>query len=176
MGTVSASTVLSHWNHMVPGMQQSSADFYTAVDRALGEQHLTDAKIERVNIHEGGLLSAKREYLQVRRKDHVFHICAAPFGNGFFVSWWLGEVRSGLWAALADLPYVGRFFAILGSFAKPLTYYRIDTALMFQSVTHGAVLTALESVIDAKGMRALTDVEKKPIMRDFFGQLSGGGS
>ena len=176
MGSVAASTVLSHWNHLVPGMQQSSNDFYSAVDRALAEQKLADAKTERVNIHEGGLLSAKREYLQVRRKDHVFHICAAPFGNGFFISWWLGEVRSGFFAALTDLPYVGRLFAFLADISKPLTYYRIDTALMFQSVTHGAVLTALESVMNAKGMRALTDVEKKPMMRDFFGQLSGGKS
>lgn len=175
MGMVAASTILSHWNHLVPGMQQSSNDFYAAVDRALSAQGVDDTKTERVNIAEGGLLSAKREYLQVRRKGHVFHICAAPFGSGFFVSWWLGEVRSGLWAELCGIPYVGRVFEFLASAAKPLTYYKVDTALMFQSVTHGAVLEALDQVIDAKGMRALTEMEKKPIMRDFFGQLSGGG-
>jgi hypothetical protein len=175
MSVVAASTILSHWNHMVPDMQQSSNEFYSVVDRLLKESHLDDAKVERVNIHEGGLLSAKREYLQVRRKEHVFHICAAPFANGFFVSWWLGEVRSGLWAALTELPFVGRLFAFLASAAKPLTYYRVDTALMFQSATHGAVLGALETIFKAKGMRALTDIEKKPIMRDFFGSLSVGG-
>ena len=42
---------------------------------------------------EGGLLSAKRLYLRVIRKEHVFDICGAPFGNGFFFSWWLGESR-----------------------------------------------------------------------------------
>jgi hypothetical protein len=174
MGTAAAHTILSHWDHMVSGMQQSSAEFYSAVDRCLGEHHLADAKTERVNIHEGGILSSKREYLQVKRKNHVFDICAAPFGNGFFVSWWLGEVRSGLWAWLAKLPYIGGFFAFLANFAKPLTYYRIDTALMFQSVTHGAVLEALESVMEGKGLRALSDAERKPIMRDFFGSVSGG--
>ena len=175
MSAVSASTILSHWNHLIPGMQQSSNEFYTAVDRILIAQGIDDTKAERVNIAEGGLLSAKREYLQVRRKGHVFHICAAPFGSGFFVSWWLGEVRSGLWAEFAAIPYLGPILGFLASAAKPLTYYRIDTALMFQSVTHGAVLEALDQVIDAKGMRALTDIEKKPIMRDFFGQLSSGG-
>lgn len=174
MSAVSASQVLSHWNHMVPGMQQSSDEFYTAIDRLIGEQRLDGVKVERVNISEGGMLSAKREYLQVRRKDHVFHICAAPFGSGFFVSWWLGEVRSGLMATLSDLPFVGWLFGLLANLAKPLTYYRIDTALMFQSVTHGAVMEALESVINAKGARALTDIERKPMMRDFFGQLGGG--
>ena len=174
MGTVSASTILSHWNHLVPGMQQSSNEFYAAVDRALNAQGIDDTKTERVNIAEGGLLSAKREYLQVRRKGHVFHICAAPFGSGFFVSWWLGEVRSGLLAELTAIPYIGPILGFLANATKPLTYYKVDTALMFQSVTHGAVLEALDKAIDAKGMRALTDVEKKPIMRDFFGQLSGG--
>ena len=159
---------------MIPGMQQSSSDFYTAVDHALTSHGLDDTKCERVNLAEGGLLSAKREYLQVRRKGHVFHICAAPFGAGFFISWWLGEVRSGPIAELTAIPYLGAVIAFIASAAKPMTYYKIDTALMFQSVTHGAVLEALEQVIDAKGMRALSDAEKKPIMRDFFGQLSGG--
>jgi hypothetical protein len=175
MSRATPATVVSHWNHLVPGMQQSSNEFYAAVDRILIAQGIDSSKTERVTIAEGGLLSAKREYLQVRRKGHVFHICAAPFGTGFFVSWWLGEVRSGLFAKLTEIPYFGVVFGFLASIVKPLTYYRIDTALMFQSVTHGAVLEALDQVIDAKGMRALSDLEKKPIMRDFFGQLSGGG-
>ena len=173
MAATATSSLISHWDHMFPGMQQSSSEFYSAVDRLLGEHHLSDAKTERVNIHEGGLLSAKREYLQVRRKQHVFHICAAPFGNGFFVSWWLGEVRSGFGAFLAGLPYIGWLFAFLADLAKPTTYYKVDTALMFQSVTHGAVLAALESTLDAKGERALTEVDRKPIMRDFFGSMAG---
>lgn len=174
MGAVTATSILSHWNHMVPGMEQSSAEFYSAIERALSAHGLDDTKLERVNLAEGGLLSAKREYLQVRRKEHVFHICAAPFGNGFFVSWWLGEIRSGLFAELASVPYVGFIFRLLAAAAKPLTYYRVDTALMFQSVTHGAVLEALDGSIAAKGSRALTELERKPVMRDFFSQLGGG--
>ncbi|MEX8518787.1 MAG: hypothetical protein AB3X44_09760 [Leptothrix sp. (in: b-proteobacteria)] len=174
MSVVAASAIISQWNQLIPGMQQSSNDFYTAVDRFLAEQHLDGVKIERVTLYEGGLLSAKREYLQVRRKQHVFHICAAPFGKSFFVSWWLGEVRSGMWALLCTLPFIGRLFAFFADITKPLTYYRIDTALMFQAVTHDAVLEALDHVITMKGMRALTEAEKKPIMRDLFGQISGG--
>lgn len=174
MGAVTASTVLSHWNHLVAEMQQSSNEFYAAVDRALATHKLDGVTVERVHIAEGGILSAKREYLQVRRKEHVFHICAAPFGRGFFVSWWLGEVRSGLFAELASLPYLGWVFRFLANAAKPLTYYRVDTALMFQSVTHGAVLAVLDSVVSATGLRALTEADRKPIMRDFFAQLGGG--
>ena len=34
------------------------------------------------------IASAKREYLRMQRGKYAFDICAAPFGNGFFVSWW----------------------------------------------------------------------------------------
>ncbi len=163
-------TVLSHWNQMIPGLQQSSKDFYGMVEGLLKGRNLDATKWERVEFSEGGLFSAKREYLEVRRKQHVFHICAAPFGNGFFISSWLGHIDSGFWAWVASLPFIGWLFE---RFVKPLTYYKIDTALMFQSVTHGAVLEALDGMTQAKGIRALTELERKPIMRDFFSQIGG---
>lgn len=162
-------SILSHWNHMLPGLSQSSKEFYTAVEEFLGERNMQNVKAERISLAEGGVFSAKREYLQIRRSEHVFHICAAPFGNGFFISWWLGHVESGFWKWLSELPVIGIFLGKL----KPLTYYKIDTALMFQSATHGAVLEALDSITNAKGMRALTELERKPVMRDFFAQLGG---
>jgi hypothetical protein len=174
MSAVRATSILSHWNHFVPGMQQSSNEFYQGVESGLTAHNLGDTKLERVEIAEGGIFSDKREYLQVRRKEHVFHVCAAPYGNGFFVTWWLGEKRSGLFAELASWPYIGFIFRLLAQVAKPLTYYRIDTALMFQSVTHGAVLDVLDGVVSAKGLRALSDTDRKPVMRDFFSQLGGG--
>lgn len=173
MSTITPTSIISHWNHLVPGMQQSSDAFYNAVDQILRAQHLDDAKIERVNLSEGGIFSTKREYLQVRRKEHVFHVCAAPFGTGFLISWWLGEKESGIWAWLCGLRFIGPFFALLHLATRRATYYRVDTALMFQSVTHQAVLDALDSVIGAKGMRALSEGERKPIMRDFFGTIGG---
>lgn len=172
MSATPADTLLSHWSQRVAGVQQSSDEFYAAVDRLLRAQ-LPDLKIERVNIHEGGLLSAKREYLQVRRREHVFHICAAPFGDGFFVSWYLGETRSGFLALLTRVPYCGLLVAWIADQVKPLTYYRFDTALMFQSVTHEAVLAAIDNVTTDKGVRGLTEDERKPVMRDIFAQFSG---
>ena len=170
MAHVQPTTVLSHWNQMIPGLQQSSREFYGTIEGLLGGRNLDNTKWERVELSEGGMFSAKREYLQVRRKDHIFHICAAPYGNGFFISSWLGHVESGLFAWLASLPVLGFF---LERFIKPLTYYKIDTGLMFQSVTHGAVLEALDGITQAKGLRALSDADRKPIMRDFFAQIGG---
>jgi hypothetical protein len=167
MATVTATSILSHWDQMFEGMQQSSNEFYGQVEQGLAAHHLKDTKLERINISEGGLFSAKREYLQVRRGIHVFHVCAAPFGNGFFVSWWLGVAPS-FFASLARIPLIGLLFR---AFIQPLTYYKIDTALMFQAVTHGAVMSALDAVINAKGMRALSETERQPIKRDLFNRL-----
>jgi hypothetical protein len=170
MAHVAPTTILSHWNQMVPGLQQSSQDFYVAIEDLIAPHNLKNVKVERVNLHEGGVFSAKREYLQIRRSEHVFHVCAAPFGSGFFISWWLGQVEGGLWAWLSGLPFIG---GLLQRFAKPLTYYKLDTALMFQSVTHGAVLQALDGVTEARGLRALSETERKPVMRDFFARFGG---
>lgn len=171
MSAAEPTSIISHWNHMVTNMHQSSDAFYASVSRNLQDQGLADTTVERVNLSEGGIFSSKREYLQVRRKEHVFHVCAAPFGTGFFISWWLGEIESGLVAWLSSLPLVGWVFGALRNLVKPLTYYRIDTALMFQSVTHGAVLAALDNILEAKGQRGIAEAERTPIMRDFWDKL-----
>ena len=165
-------TVLSHWNNMVEGLQQSSDDFYTQAAKNLEIHQIKDVKLERVNLSEGGILSAKREYLQIRHRDFVYHLCAAPYGNGFFVSSWLGEFESGFWAWLASVRYIGAIVRFFRSFIKPVTYYRIDTAEMFLAVVHGATTKALDTVLEGKGMRALTESERKPVMRDVLSRFT----
>ncbi len=49
-------------------------------------------RASRVTFKEAGVVSAERIYLRVERKLLGFDICAAPFGTGFFFSWWQGEV------------------------------------------------------------------------------------
>jgi len=162
---------ISNWHHGAIGLKHSSNDFYGEVERALGEHHLDDLKIERVQLHEGGMFSAKREYLQVQRKANVFLICAAPFGNDcFFISWWLGYVESGFWATLGRIPIIGFF---VRNFIKRHTNYSVDTAYMFQSLTHTIVSETLDVLLTAKGMRALSDTERAPVMSTFFARLGG---
>ena len=43
-------TILSHWNHMVPGLQQSAQDFYAAIEGVLSPHDLKDVKVERVAV------------------------------------------------------------------------------------------------------------------------------
>ncbi len=153
--------IISHWYQLIEGLQASPMEFYTAVERAVEQRQIPDARRSRVDWREGGLLSAKREYLRVARKQYIFDICGAPFGNGFFVSWWLGEPEG----CLTGFPFLGPVLEFLG---QPRTYYQIDTALMFQSVVHTAVLEVVDGLTTAKGLRALSESERKPILREFF--------
>jgi hypothetical protein len=41
---------------------------------------------------------------------------------------------------------------------------------MFQAAVKAAIEEVLDGLLKAKGLRALTDEEKKPIMRGFFGR------
>jgi len=85
--------VISHWSTLIEDFQGSSIAFYEALELALARRQLPATKNERIDYRETGLLSAKREYIRVRREKIVFDVCAAPFGTGFFISYWLAEDR-----------------------------------------------------------------------------------
>ncbi len=157
--------ILSHWNTMVEGLEASPKQFFQSVESAISNKSVPNTRHARVDWKEGGLISAKREYLRIKRKNLAFDICGAPFGNGFFVSWWLGEVPSGFTQLVISIPIIGPLFS---KFIKPITYYQIDTAAMFQALIHSAVLEVIDGMTSAKGLRALSDDARKPIMRDFF--------
>src|ERR1700753_1489789 len=84
--------VLGHQNVLVEGFSTSPLDFYAAVEAALYRRQIPDIKFTRVTWRESGILSAERIYLRVTRGVLNFDICAAPFGTGFFFSWWLTVV------------------------------------------------------------------------------------
>lgn len=157
--------IISHWYQLIEDLQASSKDFYASVEEAIRRRQMPDTGTTHVDWREGGPLSARREYLRVMRKEHIFDVCAAPFGNGFFVSWWLGELPSGCLALFLWIPFVG---PLLERVFRPITYYRIDTALMFQTSIHAAVLEVVDGLTKEKGLRALTELERKPIMKEFL--------
>jgi len=165
--------VLSHWHKLFEGFQESPQRIYSLLEEAIDKREIPDVKISRISYPEAGALSARREYLRVQRMDHIFDICAAPFGTGFFVSWWLGTPRRLLrliiWILLIlFVPIVGIIIVILWWISLRQTYYRLDTALMFQDSVHSAVLEVIDQVTEGKGLKAMTELEKKPIMSDLF--------
>jgi len=156
--------VISHWHHVFEDLQFSSQDLYAQIEAAIKARGIPDIRLTRINIQEGGVLSAKRAYLRVYRKQHIFDICGAPFGNGFFVSWWLSNNPSGCLVALSQFPVISLLASAL---VRPVTYYTVDTALMFQQAVHSAITEVLDQITSSKGIRGLTEAERKPIMREF---------
>lgn len=159
----SSTFIYAHWYTLIEGLQTSSIAFYSSVERAIRERQIPEIKLSHIDWKEGGLFSAKRVYLRVQRRENIFDICGAPFGTAFFVSWWRGEPMGCLYWMADSFPLVGGFLKML---LRPPTYYRIDTGLMFQSAIHGAILEVIDGLTEAKGLRALSDLERKPILHE----------
>ena len=49
----------------------------------------------------------------------------------------------------------------------PTTFYSMDTAIMFQKAVHNAVCEVVDCMTANKGVRALSEFERKPIMKHF---------
>ena len=158
--------IFSHWYTSIGGLQESAQKFYQSLEETIKRYQIPDVKISRIDFREGTIMSAKREYCRIKRKEHVFDVCAAPFGTSFFVSWWLGEKPPGfLGRLILSVPLVGQW---LLSIVRPVTYYRLDTALMFQSSINQVVQDVIDEMTKAKGLRSLTEMERKPILSNLF--------
>lgn len=147
------SVVHAHWHYLFDKVQYSAQEFYALTEAAIASREITGVTMSRVTLSEGNLLSAGREYLRVKGNEYIFDICASPFGNGFFVSWWLGEAEG--CNLLQRIPLFGRFFRVTK------TYYRLDIETMFKESIHTSVQEAVEQLATAKGFRTLTAEEKK---------------
>ncbi len=91
--TKKASTVLlDHWCELLKDFTASPNDIYEAVERSVAARAIPGLESKRVFWHEGGAISAKREYLQLARERLVFEIGAAQFGTGFFISFRSSEI------------------------------------------------------------------------------------
>lgn len=99
--------VVSHWHKLFTAYHTSSQDFYGLVEEAIRRREVPNARLSRVAWREGGVISAEREYLRVSRERLNFDICAAPFGTGFFFSWWLARLPIGVEAILYYLVILG---------------------------------------------------------------------
>jgi hypothetical protein len=84
--------VEGNWHSLIEGFATSSLDFYELVKAGIAKREIPDLKISQVEWKQGGLGSGKRTYLRVSREGLNFDICAAPFGTGYFFSWWLARI------------------------------------------------------------------------------------
>ena len=211
--------VVSHWHKLLEDQRASALDFYGAVEEELKRREVPGLQLERVDWREGGVTSAKREYLRIGRERLTFDLCGAPYGTGYFYSWWVARQKSpyagilgyvGLIVVLAALGlFVSKLGMVIGlimfliallaslagvehasragnaaleefvqaipgvgamydSFFKPVTYYSLDTAIMFQESVSKAVGTVIANERNAQGLRALSPDEERPQIRDLL--------
>ena len=111
----------------------STDEFYTSVEEGIESRDIPNVKVGRILLQEGGFASANRQYLRITRRGQTFDICAAPFADGFFVSWRLGG---------------------LGKRKLNRTYYQIDTDGMYKAGIKAVVYEAIDKMGPvAKGIR-----------------------
>ena len=102
--------VEGHWHSMIEDFSTSSLDFYELVKAGIARREIPDLKISQVEWEQGGLGSGKRVYLRVSREELNFDICAAPFGTGYFFSWWLAKISR----VLLDVLFLFLYVVVVG--------------------------------------------------------------
>jgi hypothetical protein len=151
--------VVSHWHQLYENFSTSSRDFYTAVEEAIKKRDVPDVAFSRVTWKEGGILSAKREYLRVARGRQHWDICAAPYGTGFFFSSRLAVFPSRLAGFVYLVVFLACSYGVLKLLGKP--YYEgwrawsYDAALVVAFFLFAAVPVRLKLVGDEDAMLAM---------------------
>lgn len=154
----------SHWNTLIDNFSYSSKDFYTKLRAELGSHNIKGITVSSARLKEGGLASSWRLYLRVEWKEYRYDICCAPFGSGLFLSWWLVNKTSIGQTLVSRIPFIGSW---LNRKLFPITYYKIDTASMFMTYCHSAMLKVIDDITKEQGIR-LPDADRKPILKDIF--------
>lgn len=164
--------LLSHWAQHFERLNQSTQAFYGLVQSAVEGKQIPKVEFKHVEFKEGGIFSASREYLRIKRGDLRYDICGAPFGNGFFVSSRLFAEGKFAESILGDMQRGGLIASaaggILGKLVGSDTYYKYDSAQMYLQLVHAGLLEAVDSITTAASLPKLADAERKPILKGFF--------
>ena len=142
--------ILSQQCQYFEDFRYSSKEFYRSVESRLVDQGIPDIQFSSVKLSKGNVLSGKREYLRITRNEYRFDVCAAPFGKGFFISWWFGERDSWFWEMLSRIPYIG-FLFLKSRMSK--TYYQLDTEAMFRESVKESINSTIKIISSENGFR-----------------------
>lgn len=131
--------VLEHQFQLIDGFECSTEDFYQAIVNDLTQREVPALEVSHIEFAEGGLLSARREYLRMRRERLVFDVCSASFGKAWFFSYRFAQIPVTLllWELLLTLAaiagivfgYIMLFGVVWGSVIIGLTLLGIGLLL-----------------------------------------------
>lgn len=154
---------LSHWYAPIPNFNASTKDFYESVEKELKTQQVPALEIAHVEFSEGGLLTAKREYLRLTRDRLIFDICAAPFGVNYFYSCRFAELPVGISVlALALL-----FFIFVVLLFVSLRFAGFWLTLIFWPIGLVALFYTLRNAVSL----GLSDLDVWLVKQPLFGPL-----
>lgn len=151
-GLNSTQEVRGNQHRLLDNLHFSSQEFYTSVENELIAQSIPGLDFSRITYAEGGIFSCRREYLRIKRKEYAFDVCAAPFGKGTFVSWWLGEIDTPYRNYLARIPFIGQFFL-----KRTKTYFELDNEAMFKESVVAAIQRVIQEYSEFRGLRVPTN-------------------
>jgi hypothetical protein len=133
--------ILSRWHHSAENLSTSAFDFYDSIGKAVGAKQLP-VEISRAERSERGILSAKRQYLQIRYDRYVFVLSAFPFGKDYYFGWWLGKRMPNLAAlgcgVLVGLPLLLIILIVKAGLVGGLVLFFIAVAAALSGAANGA--------------------------------------
>lgn len=113
-----------HWT--MEQIEYSPEEFYKSIEDEFAARSIPGLMVERIIHKEGGVLSAKRTYLRIRRERLVFDVCFASFGTFWFISRRYAVIPFilrvwELFVTLLVLAMVGGFYVSLFGFTLGLS-------------------------------------------------------
>jgi hypothetical protein len=147
-------TIKSHWQHFYDNIQFSSGEFYTQVEEGLKERKVQGLNFGTESFLQSHIFSAKRVYLRITEHEYVFYICAAPFGSGTFISWWLCVKDE---KVINKIPILSK---LAGKDRNNKSFYQMDTEAMYKSAIHSTVAAVADAMTTEKGYR-LTELDRQ---------------
>jgi len=148
-------TIKKPWQHFFDGAKFSTTDFYALVEAGIQEREMPAVDIGQETFHQTHVFSDLRAYLRIAHGEYVFYVCAAPFGTGTFVSWWL---------CVKDETWVNRIWLIsklMGKDRNNKSFYQMDTEAMYKGMIHSILLSAIDNITSTQGIRGLTELERQ---------------
>ena len=147
-------SVKSHWQHFYDNIQFQSTDFYQQIEQGLRDRNVQGLSFGWESFLESHIFSAKRVYLKITENEYVFYVCAAPFGTGTFVSWWLCVKDE---KTANKIPIISK---MAGKDRNNKSFYQMDTEAMYQSAIHSTVVAVADALTGEKGYR-LTELDRQ---------------
>ncbi len=157
--------ISSHWSAFFSNFKYSPSSFYALLEKKLEEKNIDGLIVSTTTLKEKSVFSANRLYLKVVKDNLEYYICCSPFSSSTFFSSWLILNKSRSEIIISQIPFIGSYLA---KKLFPKTFYTHDTTEIIMGFIHESMLSVIDEITKDKGVRKLSDAERKPIMKDLF--------